>query len=178
MSKALCWMAMRSRRRACLLKRSLLKRREGEGGERSARLRKGVRSKRRVFSKQCRCLDIEFLAWYLPNPSLPQGIWSRAPFASEKEQYSSSSSLVAAPRVGFQYPFPLAPPFPPRPLPSCLTFPLPVSLSLGCPRRSRVVCGGTVKPVRLSSLEVLQTWGARGEASVSASACHRARPRT
>ena len=64
------------------------------------------------------------------------------------------------------------------PLPSCLTSPLPVSLSLGCPRRSRVVCGGTVKPVRLSSLEVLQTWGARGEASVSASACHRARPRT
>ena len=36
-----------------------------------------------------------------------------------------------------------------------------------------------MKPVRLSSLEVLQTWGARGEASVSgASACHRARPRT
>ena len=27
-------------------------------------------------------------------------------------------------------PFPLAPPSPPRPLPSCLTFPLPVSLSL------------------------------------------------
>ena len=26
-----------------------------------------------------------------------------------------------------------------------------------------------MKPVRLSSLEVLQTWGARGEASVSAS---------
>jgi hypothetical protein len=37
---------------------------------------------------------------------------------------------VAAPRVGFEYTFPLAPPFPPRPLPSCLTFPLPVSLSL------------------------------------------------
>ena len=35
-----------------------------------------------------------------------------------------------------------------------------------------------MKPVRLSSLEALQTWGARGEASVSASACHRARPRT
>ena len=54
-----------------------------------------------------------------------------------------------------------------------------LSLSLGCPRRSRVVCGGTVKPVPLSSLDqVLQDWSARGEASVSASACHRARPRT
>ena len=54
-------------------------------------------------------------------------------------------------------PFPLAPPPPLRPPPSCLTFPLPVSLSLslGCLRRSRVVCGGTVKPVRLSSLEDL-----------------------
>ena len=84
------------------------------------------------------------------------------------DQSRSSSSLVAAPRVGFEYTFPLAPPFPPRPLPSCLTFPLPVSLSFGCPRRSRVVCGGTVKPVCLSSLEVLQTWSARGEASVNA----------
>ena len=37
-----------------------------------------------------RIFDIEFLAWYLPNPYLPQGIWSRAPFASEKEQYSPS----------------------------------------------------------------------------------------
>ena len=35
-----------------------------------------------------------------------------------------------------------------------------------------------MQPVRLSSLEVLQTWGARGEASVSTSACHRARSRT
>ena len=170
---------MRSRRRACLLKRSLLKRREGEGGERRARLGKGVRGKRRVFSKQCRCLDIEFLAWYLPNPYLPQGIWSRAPFASEKEQYSSSSSLVAAPRVGFEYTFSSCSSIPPPPSPLVLDVPSPsLSLSLGCPRRSRVVCGGTVKPVRLSSLEVLQTWGARGEASVSASACHRARPRT
>src|SRR6056300_720953 len=118
MSKARCRMAMRSRRRACLLKRSLLKRREGEGGERRAGLGKGVRGKRRVFSKQCRCLHIEFLAWYLPNPYLPQGIWSRAPFASEKEQYSSSS-FVAAPRGGFEYTFPLAPPSPPRTLPSC-----------------------------------------------------------
>ena len=76
-------------------------------------------------------------------------------------------------------PFPLAPPFPPPPSPLVLDVPSPsLSHSLGCPRRSRVVCGGTVKPVRLSSLEVLQTWGARGEASVSASACHRARPRT
>ena len=109
---------------------SKIDRREGEGGERRAGLGKGVRGKRRVFSKQCRCLHIEFLAWYLPNPYLPQGIWSRAPFASEKEQYLSSSSLVAAPRVGFEYPFPLAPPFPPRPLPSCLKISLPVSLSL------------------------------------------------
>ena len=44
--------------------------------------------------------------------------------------YHHQMSLVATPRVGFEYPFPLAPPFPPRPLPSCLTFPLPVSLSL------------------------------------------------
>jgi len=34
------------------------------------------------------------------------------------------------PRVGFEYTFPLAPPFPPRPLPSLLMFPLPVSLCL------------------------------------------------
>jgi len=26
-------------------------------------------------------------AWYLLNPYLPQGVWSRAPFASEKEEY-------------------------------------------------------------------------------------------
>ena len=67
---------------------------------------------------------------------------------------------------------------PPALSPRALKISHPVSLSLGCPRRSRVVCGGTVKPVRLSSLEVLQNCGARGEASVSASACHRARPRT
>ena len=150
---------------------SKIDRRKGEGGERRARLGKGVRGKRRVFSKQCRCLHVEFLAWYLPNPYLPQGIWSRAPFASEKEQYLSSSSLVAAPRVGSSIPFP--------PSPLALDVPSPsLFLSDGCPRRSRVVCGGTVKPVRLSSLEVLQNWGARGEASVSASACHRTRPRT
>ena len=158
---------------------SKIDRREGEGGERRAGLGKGVRGKRRVFSKQCRCLHIEFLAWYLPNPYLPQGIWSRAPFASEKEQYLSSSSLVAAPRVVFEYTFLSRSSISPPPSPLALDVPSPsLSLSLGCPRRSRVVCGGTVKPVRLSSLEVLQNWGARGEASVSASACHRARPRT
>ena len=79
-----------------------------------------------------------------------------------KKQYLSSSSLVAAPRAGFEHSFPLAPSSPPRPLPSCLKISFPVSLSLGCPRRSRVVCGGTVKPVHLSSLEVLQTWGGTG----------------
>ena len=106
---------------------SKIDRREGEGGERRAGLGKGVRGKRRVFSKQCRCLHIEFLAWYLPNPYLPQGIWSRAPFASEKEQYLSSSSLVAAPRVGFEYTFLSCSSIPSRPLPSLLMFPLPVS---------------------------------------------------
>ena len=66
---------------------SKIDRREGEGGERRAGLGRGVRGKRRVFSEQCRCLHNEFLAWYLPNPYLPQGIWSRALFASEREQY-------------------------------------------------------------------------------------------
>ena len=66
---------------------SKIDRREEGGRERRARLGKGVRGKRSVFSKQCRCLHVEFLAWYLPNTYLPQGIWSRAPFASEKEQY-------------------------------------------------------------------------------------------
>ena len=125
MSKALCWMAMRSRRRACLLKRSLLKRREGEGGERRAGLGKGVRGKRRVFSKQCRCLHNESLAWCLPNTYLPQGIWSRAPFASEKEQYSSSSSLVAAPRAGFDHTFSSCSSIPPPPSPLVLDVPSP-----------------------------------------------------
>jgi hypothetical protein len=72
----------------------------------------------------------------------------------------------------------LHPPPAPALSPRAVKISLPVSLSLGCPRSSRVVCGGMVKPVRLSSLEVLPNWGARGEASVSASACHRARPRT
>ena len=76
---------------------SKIDRREGGGGERRARLGKGVRGKRRVFSKQCRCLHVEFLAWYLPSPYLPQGIWSRAPFASEKEQYSSSIITCGSP---------------------------------------------------------------------------------
>ena len=57
------------------------------------------------------------------------------------------------PRVGFEYTFPLAP-LPASPL---VLEDLSPSPSLGCPRRrSRVVCRGTVKPVRLSSLEVLQ----------------------
>jgi len=103
MSKALCWLTMRSGRRACLLKRSHLKRREGGGGERRAGLGKGVRGKRRVFSKQLRCLHNESLAWYLPNAYLPQGIWSRAPFASEREKYVLSSSLVATPHIGFEH---------------------------------------------------------------------------
>ena len=34
------------------------------------------------------------------------------------------------PRAGFEHTFPLAPPFPPRPLPSCLKISFPVSLSL------------------------------------------------
>ena len=59
---------------------------------------------------------------------------------SEKEQYSSSSSRVAALRVGFQYTFPLAPPFPPRPLPSSWKISLPVSLSLSDAPREKVTC--------------------------------------
>jgi len=97
---------------------SKIDRREGEGGEHRAGLRKGVRGKRRVLSKQCRSLHDESLAWYLPNTYLPQGIWSRAPFASEKEEYLSSSSLVATPRVGFEYTFFSCSSFLPRPLPS------------------------------------------------------------
>ena len=75
----------------------------------------------------------ESLAWYLPNPYLPQGMWSRAPFAYEKEEYLSSSSLVVAPRIGFEYTVFSCSSNPPPPsplaLPSLLKFPLPVSLS-------------------------------------------------
>jgi len=141
---------------------SKIDRREGEGGERRAGLRKGVRGKRR--------------GWYLPNPYLPQGIWSRAPSATSRssveryncdhnpakvkrlvlilnsirEQYSPSS-LVAAPPFLLLLHSPLE-----------LDVPSPrLSISLGCTRRSRVVCGGTVKPVRLSSLEMRRVCAAR-----------------
>ena len=130
------------------------------------------------FKTPCQCLHIESLAWYLPNTYLVQGIWSRAPFASKKKNTYHHHHLWQPRALALNTPFLLLLHSPPALSPRALKISHPVSLSLGCPRRSRVVCGGTVKPVRLSSLEVLQTWDTRGEASVSASACHRACPRT
>ena len=69
---------------------------------------------------------------------------------SIREQYSPSS-LVAAPPFLLLLHSPLE-----------LDVPSPrLSISLGCTRRSRVVCGGTVKPVRLSSLEMRRVCAAR-----------------
>jgi len=135
---------------------SKIDRREGGGGERRARLGKGVRGKRRVFSKQCRCLHNESLAWYLPNTSR---YMEPSSVCFLKRTILIIIITCGSPALALNTPFSLAPPFPPRPLPSLLMFSLPVSLSLSfaCPRRSRVVCGGTVKPVCLSSLEALQT---------------------